>query len=157
MKCNNALDAVYQMEDTVPLWTRLNLAFHIIVCGSCAARLQTYEEARSLLRTNFFPPSPDFTVAIMNRIYREAADAETEDEQIFEIGGFSTKGWIIAGMVMLVSLATVFFGQDFVSIARDQGSSFLLPLGLITGMAITGYGALFIGSHLKELSERFKL
>jgi len=157
MKCNNALDVVYQMEDTVPLWTRLNLAFHIIFCGSCAARLQTYEEARSLLRSDFFPPSPDFTNAIMNRIYREAAAEETEDERALEIGGFSTKGWIIAGLVMLVSLATVFFGKDFVSVARDQGSSFLLPLGLITGMAITGYGALFIGSHLKELSERFKL
>ena len=157
MKCNNALDVVYQTEDSVSLWRRLNLAFHIIFCRSCAAHLGTYEEARFLLRTGCFPPSPDFTTAVMNRIYREAADEETEDEPVLEIGGFSTKGWVIAGIVLLFSLATAFFGQDFVSVARDQGSSFLLPLGLITGMAITGYGALFIGSHLKELSDRFKL
>jgi hypothetical protein len=133
------------------------LAFHIIVCGKCAAQLDTYEKTRFLLQASFFPPSPDFSGTIMNRIYSEAYDQETGDELIFEAGGFSTMGWVIAGLIMLLSLATTFFGKDFASIVRDQGSSFLLPLGIITGAVITAYGAIFIGSHLKELSERFKL
>jgi hypothetical protein len=156
MKCNDALDVVYESEDTLPIGKRLRLAFHIIFCGNCAAHLERYEEARSLLRTDFFPPSPDFSDAIMSRVYREAFDEEVE-EPFFGAGGFSTKGWIIAGLALLVSLATVFFGQDFTSIARAEGSSFLLPLGITTGIVITGYGALFIGSHLKEFSEWFKL
>ena len=35
--------------------------------------------------------------------------------------------------------------------------SFLLPVGITIGVVLTTYGALFIGSHLKELSERFGL
>ena len=152
MKCDDALGLIYG-EDVIPLQKRLVMAFHIIVCGRCAARLESYEEARSLLLNDFFPPSPDFSDAIMNAVYCESQD---EEEGVFETGGFSTRGWVIAGIILLLSLATVFFGKDFASIASDQGSSFLLPLGIITGIVITGYGALFIGSHLKELSERFR-
>jgi hypothetical protein len=157
MKCDDALDTIYQAEDLLPLWKRLGLAFHIIVCGKCAAHLGTYEKACSLLRTSFFPPSPDFSSTIMNRIFSETCDEDAGNEPVFEAGGFSTRAWVIAGVIMLFSLASLFFGEDFASIALDQGSSFLLPLGIITGAVITGYGALFIGSHLKELSERFKL
>ena len=151
MKCDNALDTMYGKDDVLPLRKRLALAFHIILCGRCAARLETYEEALALLQNSFFPPSPDFSDAIMDVVYRES-----HDEPVLETGGFSTRGWVIAGIVMLLSLATVFFGKDFASIALEQGSSFLLPLGITTGVVITGYGALFIGSHLKELSERFR-
>jgi hypothetical protein len=35
--------------------------------------------------------------------------------------------------------------------------SFLLPVGITVGIVLTSYGALFIGGHLKELSERFRL
>ena len=156
MKCNDALDTAYETETHFPLGKRLSLAFHIIFCGHCALHLENYEKVRSLLRTDFFPPSPDFSNSIMNSIYHESFEEET-DEQLLEAGGFSVKGWVIAGIVLLLSLATAFFGQDFTSIALDEGSSFLLPLGIITGIVITSYGALFIGSHLKEFSQRFKL
>ncbi|MCL1927793.1 MAG: peptidoglycan-binding protein [Treponema sp.] len=162
MKCNDALDTAYKAEVPLPFGKRLLLAFHIITCGQCSAHLENYERARFLLRTDFFPSSPDFSDSIMNSIYQEAeadisAFGEEAEEHFFGVGGFSVKGWVIAGIVLLLSLATVFFGQDFTSIALDEGSSFLLPLGIITGIVITGYGALFIGSHLKEFSERFKL
>jgi hypothetical protein len=64
---------------------------------------------------------------------------------------------VITGLVVLVSLVTAFLGFDFERIAASQGSSFLLPLGLTIGVVISGYGAVFIGSHLKELSSRFRL
>ncbi|MCL1815767.1 MAG: peptidoglycan-binding protein [Treponema sp.] len=153
MRCGDVLDTVYGAEDVFPLRKRLGMAFHIILCGHCAVRLNVYKETRSLLRTGFFPPSPDFSNAIMNSICHETFDTRTGDP-VFETSGFSTRGWVIAGIAMLLSLVTAFFGQDF---AMFQDASFLLPLGIITGMAITSYGALFIGSHLKELSERFKL
>ena len=156
MKCDAVIDTVYEAEYPLPLRKRLSLAFHIILCGHCAIHLENYKKARSLLRTDFFPSSPDFSDSIMNTLYHETFEEETE-EHFFGAGGFSIKGWVIAGIVLLFSLATVFFGQDFDSIAMDEGSSYLLPLGIITGIVITGYGALFIGSHLKELSERFKL
>jgi hypothetical protein len=64
---------------------------------------------------------------------------------------------VITGLIVLISLASAFLGLDFDKVARAGGSSVLLPLGLTIGVVVTGYGALFIGSHLKELSEHFRL
>jgi hypothetical protein len=64
---------------------------------------------------------------------------------------------VIIGFIILISLSTAFFGMDFIHIAAFAGSSFLLPVGLTFGGILTGYGAIFIGSHLKELSAWFRL
>jgi hypothetical protein len=72
-------------------------------------------------------------------------------------GGISTRGWVIAGLVILVSLATAFFGLDFQKIAHELGMSFLLPVGITIGIILTVYCVFFIGSHIKELTERFDL
>ena len=160
MKCKNALDTIYQSEDSLSLGKRLSLFIHLIFCGKCAAAFKNLEESHMFLHTAFFPPSPDFSNSIMDLIYKEALNdtmAEEVEQSIFETGGFSTRGWVIAGIIMLVSFATVYLGQDFNRVAADQGLSFLLPLGIITGLGISAYGAVFIGSHLKELTERFKL
>jgi hypothetical protein len=71
--------------------------------------------------------------------------------------GVSFRSWVIAGLIILVSLSSSFFNLDFVETVASYGSSFLLPVGLTIGIVVTGYGALFIGSHLKELSTRFRL
>jgi hypothetical protein len=42
-------------------------------------------------------------------------------------------------------------------VADHWGSSFLLPIGITIGAIVSAYGALFSGSHLKELSSRFNL
>jgi hypothetical protein len=154
MKCDAAINTIYETEGALPFRTRAALAFHILFCGRCAARMIRYKQVRSLLRTEFFPPSPDFGDLLMKRIYAE----ENSNEEVFDIpGGVSTRGWVIVGLIVMLSFSTLFFGSDFAGIALDQGASFLLPLGITIGIIITGYGALFIGSHLKELSDRFKL
>ena len=119
MKCDYALDTIYGEEDTPHLGKRLALAFHIIFCNKCASHLEKYEEARSVLETAFFPPSPDFSDSIMNHIYSESLDDEV-NEQFNEAGRLSVKSWVIAGIALVLSLATVFFGQDFTNIARES-------------------------------------
>jgi hypothetical protein len=47
--------------------------------------------------------------------------------------------------------------MEFARMIPDLASSFLLPIGITIGVIVTGYGALFIGSHRKELSDRFGL
>jgi hypothetical protein len=153
MKCGEFKKIVYENEEKLSVRERLSLSFHVFFCGRCALELRRFEEARGLLASGFIPPSPDFSDAIMARIY-----AEEQEQDVFDIpGGVPTKGWVVAGIIVLISLATSFFGGDFISIAASQGSSFLLPLGILIGIIISAYGALFIGSHLKELSERFRL
>jgi hypothetical protein len=105
------------------------------------------------MKTDFLPPSPDFADHLMECVYEETGMEEKTDAP----AGFSFRGWVIIGFFVLFSLSSSFFGVNFVEIADAEGLSFLLPVGLTVGMVVTCYGALFIGSHLKELSSRFRL
>jgi len=115
-------------------------------------KMERYQSANTIIKEDFLPPSPDLENSIIVKI-----DAEQEDETYAVAGGLSTFGWVIAGVVILISLVTVFFGLDFQHLALESGMSFVLPVGITIGIVLTTYGALFIGSHLKELSERFGL
>jgi hypothetical protein len=155
MKCNNLADVVYDgLDGGMPFMERLTAFIHILFCRRCAAGFNRLNNVRNMLKMDYLPLSPDFEDAVMARIYAEEA---FEKDPVEIPGGVSTRGWVIAGCVIVVSLATVFFGKDFAIVANSHGSSFLLPLGIITGIVVTGYGSLFIGSHIKELSERFHL
>jgi hypothetical protein len=155
MNCRAAMDKVYESlgDGPLPFLDRLELALHLLFCPRCAGEYRKLEAAWDAMRTGFFPPSPDFEEPVMFRIL----DEEPEPEIFDAPAGFSFRGWVITGVIVLFSLVTACFGMDFMRVARDQGSSFLLPLGLTIALVLTGYGALFIGSHLKELSARFGL
>jgi hypothetical protein len=163
MTCHSVMDKIYESAGDKPLpWlTRLEIWGHLLLCPRCSEAAARLEAARELARTGFLPPSPDLEDPIMAMIYAEAdMPAEEADFPLAafgEPGGVSTRGWVITGLIVLLSLASSFFGIDFGKIAASEGSSFLLPLGLTIGLMVTGYGAFFIGSHLKELSERFRL
>ena len=159
MSCERILDKVYEYSgdpDAMPLVTRIRIGLHLLVCPDCAQEVERFEVCRDILRSEFLPPAPGLEDAVMAMIaaeQNEAAEAEGAELP----GGFSIRGWIIAGLVMLVSLATAFFGLDFNKVALAAGMSFMIPVGITIGIALTCYGALFIGSHLKEFSERFGL
>ena len=160
MGCKEIMDKVYEYsgEDThdSPLLTRIRIGLHLLVCQNCSREAERFDECRDILRSDFFPSAPGLEDAVMAMVAGEEGGAAAE-EQAETAGGFSTRGWVIAGLVMLVSLATAFFGLDFNTVAVTAGMSFLVPVGITIGIVLTCYGALFIGSHLKELSERFGL
>jgi hypothetical protein len=120
------------------------------------------------VRASFFPAAPDIEDRVMAAIYAEEA-AQNEyaarneyavpltlvDQITGEV--VSLRSWVITGIIVLVSLTSAFFGIDFIKVAAANGSAFLLPVGLTVGGITTFYGALFIASHLEELSERFGL
>ena len=155
MNCENVLDNVFAQEE-MPLVTRIQLNLHLLFCPDCAQEVERYTVCRDILLNDFLPPSPGLENAIMAIINAEESEALAPREAAFR-GGFSTKGWVIAGLAMLVSLATVFLGMEFDFIASTAGMSYMVPIGITIGMALTSYGALFIGSHLKELTEHFGL
>jgi len=163
MNCSKILDLVYEYsggdpdrENSMPLFLQIQVWLHTIVCPACTQEIERYEATRDILREDFFPPSPEFEETIMTKITREGA--LTEDENSYAASGsLSFRGWVIAGLIILLSLATSFFGLDFQKVADASGISFLLPVGITIGIVLTTYGAFFIGSHLKELSERFDL
>ena len=158
MRCSKILDAVYEYSggEPMPLLLQIQVGLHTIICPNCAQEIERFEVCRDILREDFLPPSPGLEDSIMTIIAKEKEQPEAE-EVFATPGGLSTRGWIIAGLIILISLSTVFFGMDFNRIALEAGMSFLLPVGITIGIVLTSYGAFFIGSHLKELSERFGL
>jgi hypothetical protein len=155
MDCRTVMDTVYEDEKDgfLPVLTRLRIGLHLLFCPGCAEELRKYRCVEELMSTGFFPPSPDFEESVMERLYEDTGEREEYDAP----AGFSFRGWVIIGFFVLLSLSSAFFGMDFIEIAREEGSSFLLPVGITIGIVLTGYGALFIGSHLKELSSFFRL
>lgn len=159
MNCLKTMDLIYEYsgsghdpQDSMPLFDQIQVWIHIFFCENCAGEVKRLEEARNILRSGFFYLSPRLEDSIMIRIAAE------EDTEITTVpGGLSTKGWVITGIIILFSLGTAFFGIDFKEIADETGISFLLPAGITIGIILTTYCAIFIGSHLKELSERFGL
>ena len=154
MNCSEVLSMVYEESDSMPLFNQIRVWLHTIFCPNCAQEIERYHVSRAILQNEFFPISPDLEESIMAKI-----DTLDEQRDIIDAvpGGLSTRGWVIAGLIIFISLATAFFGFDFRHLTDESGMSFILPMGITIGIVITTYGALFIGSHLKELSERFGL
>jgi len=156
MTCPEILDMVYEESDSMPLFNQIRVWLHTIFCPNCAQEIERYHVSRSILQNEFFPITPGFEESIMAKIDTLENQQEAKDGYAVP-GGLSTRGWIIAGLIIFISLATAFFGFDFRNLTDESGISFLLPMGITIGIVLTTYGALFIGSHLKELSERFGL
>jgi hypothetical protein len=159
MSCEKILDKVYEYSggpDDMPLLTRIRIGLHLLICPDCAQEVERFEVCRDILRSEFLPPAPGLEDTVMAMIAAEQDEAAGAENAEFP-GGFSLRGWIIAGLVMLVSLATAFFGMNFNRVALAAGMSFMIPVGITIGIALTCYGALFVGSHLKEFTERFGL
>jgi len=161
MNCSKILDMVYHYsdndgtEDSMPFLSQIQIWLHTFSCGDCARKIERYEITRHIMRNDFLPSSPCLEDSVMLKI---AADDELPENAPYAVpGGLSTRGWIIAGLIIFISLGTSFFGIDFQKIADETGISFMLPFGITAGIVLTSYCAFFIGSHIKELSERFGL
>ncbi|GHU23761.1 hypothetical protein FACS1894172_13870 [Spirochaetia bacterium] len=141
------------LEEELSIRDRVCRAIHLLLYSQDADQYKKIKEAEQILQSEFFAEPPEFEDAVMEYIRDDAADGYENTDN----SGVSFGSWIVTGFVILISLSTVFLNMDFENVAATYGSSFLLPVGITIGAILTGYGALFIGSHLKELSEHFGL
>ncbi|MCL2764036.1 MAG: peptidoglycan-binding protein [Treponema sp.] len=160
MNCVKIMNMIYE-EDSIPLLSQIQISLHTFFCHDCAREFENYQAAMAVMKNDFFPPPAvswqEIEDSIMAKIHLEQIEDDEKSAETRVPGVPSTRGWIIAGLVLMVSLVTAFFGFDFQNLANESGTSFLLPMGITIGVILTIYGALFIGSNLKELSERFGL
>jgi hypothetical protein len=153
MNCREFMDQVAESSgEHPPLGLRLKIGFHLLCCPRCAAEASRFEAARELLKAGAFPPAPDLESLIMARI-----EASLPEEGAEITGEIPFRSWVITGVIVILSLSSAFIGMNANQIAPGDWTAFLLPLGLTVGLFVTGYGALFIGTHLKEFSEWFRL
>ncbi|MDR2965134.1 MAG: peptidoglycan-binding protein [Treponema sp.] len=154
MNCTKILEMAYEEDlnivDSAQIW------LHTFFCQDCAQKIQLYKSARTIMRMDFFTSNTAGTAAGTNIEDSVMAkiNMEQQEETITPVI-LSTKGWVIAGLLIIVSFVTAFLGLDFKNVANATGMSFMLPIGIIFGIVLTSYCALFIGSHLKEFTERF--
>jgi len=155
LDCKTVLDLIYEADDDVSLSliNQLQIKAHLFFCPACSAELKKVRHLKEIMKDEFFPCPPQFEESFMEHLYGETGIEENPDAPT----GFSFRSWVLTGFFVLLSLSSSFFGMNFSRIAASEGLSFLLPVGLTIGMVVTCYGALFIGSHLKELSSRFGL
>jgi len=140
-------------DEFFPFLTRLRIELHLMFCPECSRELRNLRCLEEIMKADFIPNCPDFEKPVMECLYEEAELEEKVDAP----AGFSFRGWVLIGFFVLLSLSSSFFGISFGEIANEEGLSFLLPVGITIGIVLTCYGALFIASHLKELSTRFGL
>ncbi|MDR2807878.1 MAG: peptidoglycan-binding protein [Spirochaetaceae bacterium] len=158
MHCDEVLDKVYEsLGETLPLRDQALILLHCLWCVRCSEEIKKLRMAEKEMHTQFFPPAPQLDQSIMEQLAFEIETLVTTKNTPEPAAGFSFRSWIITGLVILISFSTVFLGMDFINIANFAGSSFLLPVGITIAAVLTVYGALFIASHLKELSDRFGL
>lgn len=163
MKHSFVIEKIYEGE-TLSFFDRLVIAFHLLGCQQCARDLVRYENAREIMRDDFFMDAEsgetgyesvaDSVMALISEEKHEAASGLFVDlpSEILPI-----REWIISGVIIIAALTTSFFGMDFGSLVHDFGNGFTIPLAVTIGTVITAYIAVFIGKHLKELSKLFGL
>jgi hypothetical protein len=157
MKHSTVIEKIYENESH-SVFERLAIAFHLLGCKKCIHDLAQYENAREIMRSDFFEHEDesvaDYVMSVIGEEERAAASHLLADlpPEILPI-----RNWIISGVIIIAALTTSFFGMDFDSLAHDFGDNFTIPLAITIGTVITAYIALFIGKHLKKLSELFGL
>ncbi len=153
MKCDEKLDKIFCADEDAPLSliSRTQFLFHTFFCDHCRTVMEQYEDSRELMKTEFFYDVPDMSDTIMNQVFME--ETIPEDVEIYE--WISFKKWIIAGCIIVVSLASAFFGINFNAVAVSRDSSYMLSIGLVIGLIVSIYGLLFIGTQMKQLRHFF--
>jgi hypothetical protein len=158
--CHTAMDFMYGDENdgSLSILSQLQLRVHFLLCPNCANEQKRLLLLKEIMSSDFLPASPGFEEKLMGRL-SEASHFynEIDAEEKITPPGFSLRGWVVTGFFILLSLSSTFFGMNFNEIVNAEGASFLIPVGLTVGIVVTCYGAMFIGSHLNELSSRFGL
>jgi len=155
LDCDTVMNTFLESDRDIsmPLSTRLRIDLHLLFCADCAREYKNLKYIEEIMKTDFFPSSPNLDGIFMEKITDEAIIEETADAPT----GVSFRSWVIIGLLVLFSLSSAFFGVNFIEIADAEGLSFLLPVGITIGIVVSCYGAFFIGSHLRELSMKFRL
>ncbi|MDR2481190.1 MAG: peptidoglycan-binding protein [Spirochaetaceae bacterium] len=148
MNCKTVLENLYNDDKSFLL--KLKIKIHKALCLDCADKERKLRMAKRIMLNDFMPPPPDITDRIM------AIIGEEKDFKI-DTAAFSFRSWIFTGIFILLSLTSVYLGRDFHTIVINNGLHFILPLGITIGIIITAYCAVFIGTHLNELCEKFGL
>ncbi|MDR1257320.1 MAG: peptidoglycan-binding protein [Spirochaetaceae bacterium] len=155
MNCDKVLDVLYYQdngeypEGRFSFMVRFLIALHIRGCPKCAAHQKALQSASACLKEDFFPPATGIASEIMVRVRDGGVFGNVPSVN----AALPLRAWLVAGLAILVSLSSASIGIDYLTPINTRTVSFMLPFGITVGSVITAFGAIFIGSHITELSK----
>lgn len=116
------------------------LALHLARCPRCAARVDLRRRALELYRLPGTGPD------IASRVLAALPFLPRPHRSV------SLRDWILAGLALSASVILVPAQRVFSLVIEEYGNRWMLPFVLVFGLAVSVFGALFIGTHMDELS-----
>lgn len=125
----------------------IRIRLHLLFCPDCrkvAARMSSLlADMRSF---ESVPADFDMTDRIMRSILALNSNVPIEAKNV------SMLKWIAVGCLILFSMVVVRFSKTYIWIKAAYGDYFDAPMYLVFGIILTAYIALFIASHIDQLS-----
>jgi len=132
--------------DCVPEGESLSpsLTLHLARCPRCAARVEMRRRAVELYRM----PQPGEEQDIVDRVMAALPFLPRPHREM------PLRNWVVAGLVLASSVVLVPAQGVFSGVIDVYGSQWMLPFVLVFGFSVAIFGALFIKTHMDELSDR---
>lgn len=138
MKCEVFEERYDRAEDGAKLSPAL--ALHLARCPRCAARVELRRRALALYRLPV--PGPDLASRVLAVLPFLPRPHRT----------VSLRNWILSGLALSASVILVPAQKVFSLVIEEYGNRWMLPFVLVFGLSVSVFGALFIGTHMDELS-----
>jgi hypothetical protein len=116
------------------------LALHLARCPRCSARVELRRRALELYRLP--GPEPDMASRVLAALPFLPRPHRT----------VSLRDWILSGLALSASVVLVPAQKVFSLVIEEYGNRWMLPFVLVFGLAVSVFGALFIATHMDELS-----
>jgi len=120
---------------------------HKATCAECKAAAKSMDHAIAAYREPYTFPLGRIDPLLLDERIMNAVRLLPRPRHLV-----STRDWVTAGVVIALSTVLVPLGDGFAFIKEFFGARYTLPLALVLGLSITAYGAMFIGTHIEELS-----
>lgn len=120
---------------------------HLAACDSCRDRYALVERAIQLFSEEGATESAA-EAAIEERVMAAVRLSPRPRREFF-----TPRDWILVGLVIFLSVILMPFGHDAERLIGIFGLSFAIPLALVSGLVVSVYGVLFIGTHMDEVHD----
>ncbi|HAP43781.1 MAG: hypothetical protein A2087_01635 [Spirochaetes bacterium GWD1_61_31] len=134
----DALDAQAGSLSALPIAIR----HHAAGCPDCRLVLERQARALALCRLSPISLQKDICQRVMTGVL-----FAPRPQPVMPL-----RNWLAAGIVLLAAAMVSPLLHDYRLLQADYGNSFIIPLTLVLGAAISLYMLVFVGSHLRDFS-----
>ncbi len=141
MKCETFMKRFLENDEAGSLSPAIRI--HLFRCARCAGEVRAFRLAMADLR----PYEPFVLDGIESARIVDSVMRQPEYRK-----SISLFNWVGAGVLMFVGIFLAPFSDQFMSLRDHFGGDLEVPFSLVMGVMVTIYAAIFIGTHMDELS-----